>query len=92
MNQYVCGRFGAQYKATIGADFLSKNAIIDERPVCLQVTVEGEKANFSLLDLGHRRPGALSVTWRLLLSRRRRVRARVRHNADALLRGGATMA
>jgi Ras-related protein Rab-7A len=37
MNQYVTARFSAQYKATIGADFLTKEIMIDDKLVTLQV-------------------------------------------------------
>lgn len=37
MNQYVNKRFSNQYKATIGADFLTKEVVIDERVVTMQV-------------------------------------------------------
>lgn len=37
MNQYVSGRFTGQYKATIGADFTSKEVTVDGRTVTLQV-------------------------------------------------------
>ena len=37
MNQYVNKRFSAQYKATIGADFLTKEVMIDDKLVTLQV-------------------------------------------------------
>jgi hypothetical protein len=35
--QYVNKRFSEQYKATIGADFLTKEVIVDDRVVTLQV-------------------------------------------------------
>jgi Ras-related protein Rab-7A len=38
MNQYVNKRFSNQYKATIGADFLTKEIMIDDKLVTLQVT------------------------------------------------------
>lgn len=38
MNQYVNKRFSNQYKATIGADFLTKDITIDDRVVTMQVT------------------------------------------------------
>jgi Ras-related protein Rab-7A len=38
MNQYVHKRFSNQYKATIGADFLTKEVMIDDRMVTLQVS------------------------------------------------------
>jgi Ras-related protein Rab-7A len=37
MNQYVNKRFTNQYKATIGADFLTKEIMIDDKLVTLQV-------------------------------------------------------
>ena len=38
MNQYVNKKFNNQYKATIGADFLTKNVIVDDRHVTMQVS------------------------------------------------------
>ena len=37
MNQYVNKRFSNQYKATIGADFLTKEVMVDDRLVTMQV-------------------------------------------------------
>ena len=37
MNQYVNRKFSSQYKATIGADFLTKEVRIDDKLVTLQV-------------------------------------------------------
>ena len=34
MNQYVNKKFTNQYKATIGADFLTKEVMIDEKILC----------------------------------------------------------
>lgn len=39
MNQYVNKKFSSQYKVTIGADFLTKEVVVDERLVTLQVSV-----------------------------------------------------
>uniref|UniRef100_A0A914YJM7 Uncharacterized protein n=1 Tax=Panagrolaimus superbus TaxID=310955 RepID=A0A914YJM7_9BILA len=36
-NQYVNKRFSNQYKATIGADILTKDVVIDDRLVTMQV-------------------------------------------------------
>ena len=36
MNQYVNKKFSAQYKATIGADFLTKEVEVDDRVVTMQ--------------------------------------------------------
>jgi GTPase SAR1 family protein len=37
MNQYVHKKFTNQYKATIGADFLTKEVLVDDRLVTMQV-------------------------------------------------------
>ena len=37
MNQYVKKKYSEQYKATIGADFLTKEVMIDDKLVTLQV-------------------------------------------------------
>jgi GTPase SAR1 family protein len=38
MNQFVNKKFSNQYKATIGADFLTKEVMVDNRLVTLQVS------------------------------------------------------
>lgn len=40
MNQYVNKKFSNQYKATIGADFLTKEVMVDDRLVTMQVLKE----------------------------------------------------
>jgi len=40
MNQYVNKKFSNQYKATIGADFLTKEVMVDDRLVTMQVCEE----------------------------------------------------
>ena len=37
MNQYVNRKFSKQYKATIGADFLTKEVQVDDRLVTMQI-------------------------------------------------------
>ena len=37
MNQYVNKKFSNQYKATIGADFLTKEVMVDDKLVTLQI-------------------------------------------------------
>jgi len=37
MNQYVNNRWSDQYKATIGAEFLSKEVMIEDKLVSLQI-------------------------------------------------------
>ena len=37
MNQYVLKKFSNQYKATIGADFLTKEITVDDKMVTMQV-------------------------------------------------------
>lgn len=41
MNQYVNKKFSNQYKATIGADFLTKEVMVDDRLVTMQVEMMG---------------------------------------------------
>jgi len=47
MSQFVNQKFSSQYKATIGADFLTKEIIVDDKLVTLQVCdlliAEGER-------------------------------------------------
>jgi len=38
MNQFVNKKFTTQYKATIGADFLTKEIVIDDKLVTLQAS------------------------------------------------------
>ncbi len=40
MNQYVQKKFTKEYKATIGADFLTKEIEIDDKTVTMQVSVQ----------------------------------------------------
>ena len=42
MNQYVNKKFSNQYKATIGADFLTKEVMVDDRLVTMQVREDHE--------------------------------------------------
>jgi Ras-related protein Rab-7A len=37
MNKYVTSQFHAQYKATIGTDFLTKDIMIGDKRVTLQI-------------------------------------------------------
>ncbi|KAE8706833.1 Ras-related protein Rab7 [Hibiscus syriacus] len=37
MNQYIYNKFNQQYKATIGADFVTKELQIDDKLVTLQI-------------------------------------------------------
>lgn len=37
MNQFVNKKFSNQYKATIGADFLTKEVMVEDRLVTMQV-------------------------------------------------------
>jgi GTPase SAR1 family protein len=41
MNQYVQKKFSKEYKATIGADFLTKEIQVDDRLVTMQVGTTG---------------------------------------------------
>lgn len=39
LDQYVNKKFSNQYKATIGADFLTKEVMVDDRLVTMQVII-----------------------------------------------------
>ena len=39
MQQYIHRKFCPQYKATIGADFLTKEVMVDDKMVTLQVYI-----------------------------------------------------
>lgn len=49
MNQYVNKKFSNQYKATIGADFLTKEVMVDDRLVTMQVSTCLNLASQALL-------------------------------------------
>ncbi len=48
MNQYVNQKFSKQYKATIGADFLTKTVMIEDKRVTMQVR---DSIDFSVSDM-----------------------------------------
>lgn len=84
MNQYVNKKFNNQYKATIGADFLTKEVVVDDRVITMQVRIPCHKRPARALTdqiavVGHRRPGTFPesrgrlLPWcRLLCTRLRR--------------------
>ena len=43
MNQYVNKKFSNQYKATIGADFLTKEVMVEDRLVTMQVRLADKR-------------------------------------------------
>jgi Ras-related protein Rab-7A len=45
MNQYVSNKFTNQYKATIGADFLTKEVTVEDRQVTMQIWDTGITVN-----------------------------------------------
>jgi len=51
MNQYVHQKFSNQYKATIGADFLTKEVMIDDRLVTLQIWDTAGQERFQSLGV-----------------------------------------
>lgn len=51
MNQYVNKRFSTQYKATIGADFLTKDVMIDDRLVTMQIWDTAGQERFQSLGV-----------------------------------------
>ncbi|KAH6883778.1 GTP-binding protein ypt7 [Coprinopsis sp. MPI-PUGE-AT-0042] len=51
MNQYVNKRFSTQYKATIGADFLTKEVETEDRPVTMQLWDTAGQERFQSLGV-----------------------------------------
>lgn len=51
MNQYVNKRFSGQYKATIGADFLTKEIMIDDKLVTIQIWDTAGQERFQSLGV-----------------------------------------
>jgi Ras-related protein Rab-7A len=51
MNQYVTRKFSNQYKATIGADFLTKEVMIDDKLVTLQIWDTAGQERFQSLGV-----------------------------------------
>lgn len=51
MNQYVNRRFSSQYKATIGADFLSKEVAVGDRLVTMQIWDTAGQERFQSLGV-----------------------------------------
>ncbi|KAG9068508.1 hypothetical protein KI688_010781 [Linnemannia hyalina] len=51
MNQYVNKKFSNQYKATIGADFLTKEVLVDDRLVTMQIWDTAGQERFQSLGV-----------------------------------------
>lgn len=51
MNRYVNNKFSNQYKATIGADFLTKEVMVDERLVTMQIWDTAGQERFQSLGV-----------------------------------------
>ncbi|ORZ20700.1 vacuolar biogenesis protein [Absidia repens] len=51
MNQYVSKSFSNQYKATIGADFLTKEVLVDDRLVTMQIWDTAGQERFQSLGV-----------------------------------------
>ena len=51
MNQYVNKKFSNQYKATIGADFLTKEVVVDDRVVTMQLWDTAGQERFQSLGV-----------------------------------------
>jgi len=51
MNQFVNKKFSSQYKATIGADFLTKEVMVDDRLVTMQIWDTAGQERFQSLGV-----------------------------------------
>ena len=82
MNQYVNKKFSNQYKATIGADFLTKEVMVDDRLVTMQIwdtagqvtVLRTENIELTLT------PGEIPIAWCCLLPRSRLLRPHLRRD------------
>uniref|UniRef100_A0A914EH42 Ras-related protein Rab-7a n=1 Tax=Acrobeloides nanus TaxID=290746 RepID=A0A914EH42_9BILA len=55
MNQYVKKQFSNQYKITVGADFLAKDIMIDDRVVTMQIWDTAGQERYKSLHAGYYR-------------------------------------
>ncbi|KAI8996186.1 small GTPase superfamily [Gaertneriomyces semiglobifer] len=51
MNQYVSKKFSTQYKATIGADFMTKEVMVDDRVITMQIWDTAGQERFQSLGV-----------------------------------------
>lgn len=51
MNRYVNKKFSSQYKATIGADFVTKDVVVDDRLVTMQIWDTAGQERFQSLGV-----------------------------------------
>jgi Ras-related protein Rab-7A len=51
MNQFVNNKFSSQYKATIGADFLTKEVMVDDKQVTMQIWDTAGQERFQSLGV-----------------------------------------
>lgn len=68
MDRYVNKKWSAQYKATIGADFLTKEVEVDSKLVTLQIWDTAGQVCLDYKTLGSATTGTFSITWKLILS------------------------
>lgn len=61
LHQYVNKKFSMSYKATIGADFLAKEVIVDDRVVTLQIWDTAGQERFQSLGVAFYRGGDCCV-------------------------------
>ena len=91
-------KFSASYKATIGADFLTKEVMVDDRLVTMQVRrslkIDPVLQDLNRLpsDMGHRGPRTLSITRRGILPGRRLLRPCLRRQQFQIIRNSGRLA
>ena len=68
MNQFVNKRFSNQYKATIGADFLTKEVMVEDRLVTMQVSTPQQGPGGMWSVSGWTRWGRPVADWNLSLT------------------------
>ena len=86
MNQFVNKKFSNQYKATIGADFLTKEVMVDDRLVTMQIWDTAGQERFQSLGVAFYRGAdscVLVLCARTQRARRARALARPKSTAPA---------
>lgn len=66
MNQYVNKKFSNQYKATIGADFLTKEVMVDDRIVTMQVNKYPYSLNSNIAFWNRKKKNHLGISFLFL--------------------------
>ena len=84
MTRYVDNRYTMQYRATVGADFMAKDVMIDDKMVSLQVSPV-HLGSHGCQDLGYGWIGEVHLSGRCILQRGRLLCPRLRYHLSKSL-------